>query len=478
MVTFAGAVSMTSATVGLLMALLALGLSTAPGWRELRWFAVCAAFAGLFNLANIVVTIHVSDATVVTGSRLALTFGGLHGIAWYFYSAAQDRRALYRSDRIIIAIALVCSLLASVPGVVLTDHLVSRDVRWLRIHYRDAEPTAFGVVTAGYFAFGLTVLFARYLGRWRNGIAGARSHAIALLGLIVGALHDALAMSGMSRGPYLLDLSMFVLVVSVGASLVARFVESARILETQSSELAIAHDELIKRERLSALGELAAVVAHEVRNPLAVVFNAAAMLPKTDSSSQEHAQLIAIVQEEAGRMRDIVSALLEFARPREPAFAHASVDALVAGAIDAACRAADVNPAETALVAAGGMPHLWCDAQLVHQAVVNLVSNALSSPGRRGPVMVSIGSCTDSAGRPSVAIRVADDGEGVPDDVKDKIFTPFFSTRSTGSGLGLSVVQRCADVHAGAVTVESTPGGGATFALLLARDLDREPARP
>ena len=96
--------------------------------------------------------------------------------------------------------------------------------------------------------------------------------------------------------------------------------------------------------------------------------------------------------------------------------------------------------------------------------MINLTSNALQGINRRGPVHVFVGERDDF-----VVIRVVDDGEGITDEESDKIFTPFYSTRATGTGLGLAIVQRTARAHGGDVDLATTPGGGATFTLTLAR---------
>jgi signal transduction histidine kinase len=206
------------------------------------------------------------------------------------------------------------------------------------------------------------------------------------------------------------------------------------------------------------------MVAHEVRNPLAVVFNATAGLRKATPGSSDHLHLTAIIQEEAERLRDMVSDLLDFARPRPPVFAKASLDEVVRSAVDAACAATEA-PDRTVLVEAPPELAVTCDERLVRQAIINLVTNALQAPERRGPVKVTVEAAADA----SCAIAVVDDGRGVPRDQRDRIFTPFYSTRPSGTGLGLAVVRTCAEAHGGAVSVGDTAGGGATFTLRLPR---------
>jgi len=451
--------------VGLLAALLVLGMSSAPGWRELRWFSLCAALAAMFSLSNVLATLRVDTGLVLLGSRLSLFFGGLHTAAWFKYAAAQERRPMVRGERLFVLGLVGFSVASLVPGVLLESRLFIRDVRWLGLTYADAPLTRLGFLASIYFTGGLTVILVRFARRRARGDRDALAQCVAIGAVVAGGTHDALASSGLVDGVYLLDVALLVLVLAVGGMITTRFVASARALEVSSRKLSIAHEELVKRERLAALGELAAVVAHEVRNPLAVVFNATSGLRKATPGSSDHGALVDIVQEEAERLRDLVADLLEFARPRPPVLALAAIEDIVRGAVDAACSGTGAGVDSVALDLPEGVPAMACDERLVRQAVANLVSNALQTVDRRGPVRVEV---VDLGER--VAVRVVDDGRGVSAELRERIFTPFFSTRPTGSGLGLAVVRRCADAHGGDVLLTTTPGGGATFELQLPRD--------
>jgi len=182
-------------------------------------------------------------------------------------------------------------------------------------------------------------------------------------------------------------------------------------------ELVIAQEELIRRERLAALGEMSAVVVHEVRNPVAVIFNAAAALRK---NPQEREKLLAIVEEEAGRLKRMVSDLLDFARP--------------------------------------------ASLHLVEEPLAPIIESALES-------------IEGSAGDGWLHLAVVDDGEGISPVNAALIFRPFFTTRAVGTGLGLTVVQRIVEAHGGKIAHRETPGGGATFEIRFARQPLEDGAR-
>lgn len=326
----------------------------------------------------------------------------------------------------------------------------------------------------GFHLVAIAFLVVRCAIRWSSGEQNAATYFLCTSVMFVCAVHDSLAGAGVLHGPYVLELALLAIVLSVGASLTTRFVASARALERSSRSLALAQEELVKRERLSALGELGAMVAHEIRNPLGVVFNALSGLRKAGQGGGDRDELLRIAQEEAERIRGIISALLEFARPRPILLAPASMGDVVNGAVEAARRATE-SPEDAVTVAVGdGADALMCDEQLVRQALINLVTNALQAPARRGPVRVTV----ERSERGDALIRVIDDGEGIAPDLRERIFTPFYSTRATGTGLGLAVVLRTAEVHGGNVELSATPGGGATFTMTFpkpARDATTSP---
>ncbi|MFL5321913.1 MAG: ATP-binding protein [Myxococcaceae bacterium] len=255
---------------------------------------------------------------------------------------------------------------------------------------------------------------------------------------------------------------------AVGAQ-VALQIERARLfedLEGSYRELTVAQQELVKRERLAALGELSAVVAHEVRNPLGVIFNSVASLRRSTPATEEAQMLLRIVNEEAERLNRMVSDLLDFARPSEARFQPERLEPILVGAVEAAARALPTSNVEVRVEPNASVPSVPVDAELIRQAVVNLVVNAVQAMPRGGHVTLRT-SRAQRAGTEVVRIDVADDGPGMPPEVAGQVFQPFFTTRAAGTGLGLAVVKRIADAHRADVSVETQPGGGATFSLFL-----------
>jgi signal transduction histidine kinase len=239
----------------------------------------------------------------------------------------------------------------------------------------------------------------------------------------------------------------------------------AQDLRHSYQELARTQLALIERERLAAVGELAATVAHEVRNPLAVIFNCIGTLQKSGAPPSDSKALLDILAEEANRLNQIVSELLDFARPGEVLLLNESLEEIVAGAI-AAVRSAHPAPVRIDLEVSPSLPRQMLDARLMRRAVINLVTNAVQAVPRGGRVTVRV---IEEAlhGRPAVRVEVTDDGPGIPRAVLARVFEPFFTTKASGTGLGLSIVKHVAEAHHGEVTVRSAEGQGTTFAIRL-----------
>lgn len=221
--------------------------------------------------------------------------------------------------------------------------------------------------------------------------------------------------------------------------------------------------ELVERERLATLGQASAVVAHEVRNPLGAIINAVAVLHRDKGLRGDSAQVVRVIEEEAHRLDRLVSDLLVFARPMlvrpVPAELHDIVQrAAAALRMEQTDLHLQIHPAELPVRL------LRADPDLLILAIQNLLRNAFQASPRGAEVRITVTADSERA-----RVEVQDQGPGVPEAEAERIFAPFFTTRATGTGLGLAVVSRVAEAHQGRITVRRGRLGGAAFTLELPR---------
>ena len=255
----------------------------------------------------------------------------------------------------------------------------------------------------------------------------------------------------------------------VVAHQIAVAVANARLfddLKQSYGELARAQEELVKRERLAALGELAAIMAHEVRNPLGVIFNSLGTLGRILRPTADAAMLLTIVREEADRLNHLVGDLLDFAKPKTPATTPESLQSVIEGAVEAATSEPTSSDIRVCTEVAPDLPPVDIDARMMRRALVNLVLNGLQAMSHGG--VLTVRASTERRGDRSLArVDVIDEGPGIAPEVVPYMFQPFFTTKASGTGLGLAVVKSIVDAHRGELSVDSRLGHGTTFTVRL-----------
>ena len=238
----------------------------------------------------------------------------------------------------------------------------------------------------------------------------------------------------------------------------------------------VAHErENNRRQHAARFGELAASLAHEIKNPLAGIQGAVDILIQRRSPNDPERKLLEGVRGEVGRIDAIIRSMLDRAQPGVFNFQPASVNAAVHRAVTLAGHQAKAismrGPQIKIEFVADPSPIVMnIDAAQIEDATHGLLTNAIEAIDRHGVVVVRLSECDrdNGAGR-EVAIEVEDNGRGIPEEDLSRIFSPFFSTNPNGAGLGLPVVRRIARAHGGRVEAASTPGRGSTFTIRLPR---------
>ena len=225
-----------------------------------------------------------------------------------------------------------------------------------------------------------------------------------------------------------------------------------------------AEERLAQQAALARVGQLAAVVAHEVRNPLAGIKGAVQILMSRRPADDGELPVMRDIVARVNALSELINDLMVFARPRPPQLSLAEVRTLVADAMTIVRRDASAHGIEFTID--GDDVAIAVDGELVRAAILNLVLNAAQALGGRGSVAVTIrGTVTEAL------IIVEDSGPGIPLDIREQIFEPFFTTKARGGGLGLPIARRTAELHGGSLTVQCPETGGTIMTMTLSRQL-------
>ncbi len=225
---------------------------------------------------------------------------------------------------------------------------------------------------------------------------------------------------------------------------------------TDLTELKALESQAELRKRLSSLGEMAAGMAHELRNPMGVIAGYTKLLSKRVDPSLSH--VVDSVSQEVSVMDRIIADFLSFARPTEVNVSRVDLDALIRNCVSSITR----DRKDLAIhLPAEGIPAVYGDEILLRQAFTNLIQNAVEAMPQGGDLRFGVSAETDN-----VEVAISDSGHGIPEKIKDRIFLPFYTTKDKGTGLGLAIVHKIVVSHRGSISVE-TGEKGTTFRVKL-----------
>ena len=219
---------------------------------------------------------------------------------------------------------------------------------------------------------------------------------------------------------------------------------------------------LRRADRLASLGTLTAGMAHEIKNPLGAIGGAVEILEEDYPADHPRREFIDILGREIGRLKVIAGKYLDYARPRAPALREMDANQAVRAAVDLVEKSAGRASIRIETRLGPDLPSVRADPDQVHQALVNLLLNAVQAMPHGGALQVETSAVPDG-----LQIAVRDHGVGLPEGPVERIFEPFFTTRPGGTGLGLAMAHKIARSHGGDLHAENAPGGGAVFRLIL-----------
>lgn len=473
---YAAAFAVASASLGIGLALMVHWITRSPGLEEERPFAAVALTAGLSAAANFHWSLPVSQEAALLAARIQILLLGLHVVAWHRYACRSLRLEPGLPCRLVLGTTLGAALLGLVPGLVYSGEVAEHEVAGIR--YLDLRPTAAGMAIMAVFVLSAGYVALRFAQAIRKGGGGNRQSLVPLLALIsiigMGA-HDGLVTSGLLHTPYLLDFGFLVPIAGAGYALVSRFSADASALRAlrstleaqvveRSAELARAQEALHRSEKLAALGQLAAGIAHELNNPTAAVAAnlefIQAHLESTGAprdardAARESRESMDRVARTVRQLLDAGRAALSAPEERVPVSLAAVSEAAARSAVarfGTRVRVADLVP--SSLFALG-------QERALSHVVGHLVANGVQAipPGKRDGQVVLRGEREGDR----VRLVVEDNGAGFTEEALRRLFEPYFSTRAfgAGAGLGLAVSRGLVASLGGELRLQSLPGHG------------------
>lgn len=241
-------------------------------------------------------------------------------------------------------------------------------------------------------------------------------------------------------------LVVLIFVVKRGEGIIQK-----RALERQQLE-----QKLNRARHLSALGEMTAAISHEIRNPLGIIKSSAELLKKKMAAIEPGNPIPDVIVQEATRLNDIITDFLNFARPRELDLADCEIGAIIDRNINFLSSQATQKNCAIQTDIQPDLPPIQADTAMLYQAFLNILLNAMQAMPTGGTITV-----TARADAQGVHISFEDTGQGIPADIAEKIWDPFFTTKEKGTGLGLGIVKNIIDAHGGSIVIENRASGGA-----------------
>ena len=234
------------------------------------------------------------------------------------------------------------------------------------------------------------------------------------------------------------------------------------IIERRAQERLKLIEQLNRAEHLSTLGEMVAGISHEIRNPLGIIRSSSELLKKKMAGRDPSSSIPDIIIEESVRLNNIITDFLNFAKPKSPYLTACHIENVLEKNINFLAPQIKKEGYIIKKHYDNDLPEINADADMLYQAFLNILINAMQAMSEGGTIYVKV-----SAGDNTVTIVFEDEGEGIPKDIMEKIWDPFFTTKAKGTGLGLGIVKNIIESHNGSVSIDNKPVAGTRVEVIL-----------
>jgi len=241
-----------------------------------------------------------------------------------------------------------------------------------------------------------------------------------------------------------------------------RYEKTAAELQRAYDELRSAVDQLLIADRHASLGQMSAAIVHEIRNPLGAIHGAAEALETVVPPEHEKAEFLTIIKREVERLNGLVTDFLQFARPRSPELLPTPPREIIEAVVKLTSKQAEQSRVQIAVNVVDDLPVVLMDAEQMKQVLLNLILNGIEAMPEGGLLAIGAGRRGEE-----LTVTVRDTGKGVDPAVRDKLFSPFVTTKARGTGLGLAIAYRLVSQHGGRIAAEEAAEGGAVFQVWL-----------
>jgi len=314
-------------------------------------------------------------------------------------------------------------------------------------------------------AYYIPVLLAALWFGWKGGLAAATLAGASYIPHIMMAWN----FEPQYKAAQYIEIGMFFAIAALTGVLADheraqrhRVEETARRLSEVYTQLQKSFEQLRRADRMSALGELSAGLAHEVRNPLGSIEGAVQILGRRDLEENTRQEFTEMASREVVRLKGLLTHFLEFARPQQPRVVASDMELLLHSVAKLASETAKMAQVEILVESESTLPQVPIDPEQIRQVLLNLVINAVQAMPNAGQIRLR----ATHEGE-NIRIEIEDQGVGIPADDVERIFDPFFTTRDNGTGLGLSIAYQIVSQHGGHIAAKRNPERGMTFTVTL-----------